>query len=283
MMKKITMGIAMLGLLFSFGTPGAQAKVLAPALHEVSGEWIVAFNYEGADYTHDVTFVQGTDDRLTGSGGSPAGANVYEWTITKGAVSGHKIGFMADYTATQDAVVPQTTLRVEGTISSEGVMSGTWSDNYQGMTRMGTWISTSGNAEAMVPATLAAEDFGVVDYDTGHGMLSGYSAGFGLTGATFENAESVVVKLYSGTTLLQTNTSTQKVGNEITGYQISSPFDVSGNFDYATDGYWTNVRRAEYGQTMTPTKVVARVTLENGRVVTAQNTVLTGDPATIMP
>jgi len=283
MIKKITLGIVALALMFSFVVPAAQAKVLAPALHEVSGEWIVAFNYEGADYTHDVTFVQGSDDRLTGGGGSPAGANVYEWTITKGAVSGDKIGFLANYTATQDAVVPQTTLRVVGTISGGGVMSGTWSDNYQGTARIGTWTSTSGNALVLVPASLAAEDFGVVDYDTGLGMLSGYSAGFGLTGATFENAQSVVVKLYSGNTLLQTNTSTQKVGDEINGNQISSPFDVSGNFDYATDGYWTNVRRAEYGQTMTPTKVVAKVTLENGRVVMAENTVLTGDPLTIQP
>ncbi len=283
MIKKLTLGFVAVAMIFSFAVPATQAKVLAPALHEVSGEWNIAFNYEGADYTHDMTLVQNSKDRLAGSGGSPVGAHVYEWTITKGAVSGDKIGFLANYTASEDAVVPQTTLRVEGTINNEGVMSGTWSDNYQGGARMGTWVSTSGNAEALVPASLAGEDFGVVDYDTGLGMLSGYSAGFGLTGATFENAQSVVVKLYSGNTLLQTNTSTQKIGDEINGNQISSPFDVSGNFDYATDGYWTNVRRAEYGQTMTPTKVVAKVTLENGRVVMAENTVLTGDPLTIQP
>jgi hypothetical protein len=135
----------------------------------------------------------------------------------------------------------------------------------------------------MLDATLAAEDFGVVNYDTGLGQLKGYTAGFGLTGATFEDVQSVVVQLYSGATLLQTNTATAKVGDEITGNQISSPFDVSGNFDYATDGYWTNVREAEYGQSVPATRVVATVTLESGQVVTAENTNLSGDPTTIYP
>jgi uncharacterized protein YjdB len=130
---------------------------------------------------------------------------------------------------------------------------------------------------------LAAEDFGVVSYDTGLGMLKGYTAGFGLTDATFANVQSVVVKLYSGTTLLQTNTATTKVGATLTGAQISSPFDVSGNFDYTTDGYWTNVRETQYGQSMPATRVTATVTLANGKVVTAENTNLTGDTTTIYP
>lgn len=132
-------------------------------------------------------------------------------------------------------------------------------------------------------ASLAAQDFGVVNYDTGLGILKGYTAGFGLTGATFAGVHSVVVKLYASSTLLQTNTATSKVGATLTGSDISSPFDVSGSFNYVTDGYWTNVRQAEYGQTLPATRVVATVTLADGQVVTAENDALTGDPTTIMP
>ena len=132
-----------------------------------------------------------------------------------------------------------------------------------------------------LPGSLSAQDFGAVNYDSGLGILNGYTAGFGLTDATFANVQSVVVQLYSSSTLLQTNTATAKVGTDITGAQISSPFDVFGNFNYVTDGYWTNVRGTEYGQNMVPTKVVATVILENGKTVTAENDTLTGTPITI--
>src|SRR3989338_7076647 len=166
-------------------------------------------------------------------------------------------------------------MHVVGTIAEDGTMSGTWTDNYNGGDRSGSWTSTEGNAS---PAgSLAAEDFGVVNYDTGLGTLKGYSAGFGLTDATFSGAQSVIVKLFAGDTLLQTNTGTEKIGDEIIGNQISSPFDVSGDFDYVTDGYWTNARESEYGQSVPATKVVAatttvKVTVEkfvNGTMATA--------------
>lgn len=249
---------------------------------DVEGSYIVQMNYLGTDYAHDMTLTQNNLGELDGTGGSPTGFNVYTWDVTSGTVSGDTIDFYANYTATADAVTPQTVLHVIGTVASSGAMSGTWSDNYQGGDRSGTWVTSSGTAEMLI-ATLAAEDFGVVNYDTGLGMLKGYSAGFGLTDATFENVQSVVVQLFSGATLLQTNTATAKVGDEILGTQISSPFDVSGNFDYVTDGYWTNVREVQYGQSVPATRVVATVTLEDGQVVIAENTLLTGDPTTIYP
>ena len=144
-------------------------------------------------------------------------------------------------------------------------------------------IENEGGQGTTTTATLAAQDFGVVNYDTGLGILKGYSAGFGLTNATFAGAQSVVVKLYSGATLLQTNTATAKVGMQITGAQISSPFDVLGAFDYATDGFWTNVREPEYGKTLIPTKVVATVKLSDGTELTAENSTLTGDTSIIVP
>lgn len=261
---------------------GVIAQAAAPNW-DVEGSYVVNMNYLGTDYTHDMNLIQNGIGQLDGTGGSPAGANVYTWDITSGSVSGDTVDFYANYTATADAVTPQTVLHVVGTVASSGAMSGTWSDNYQGGARSGTWATASGTADNIV-ATLVAEDFGVVNYDTGLGMLKGYTAGFGLTnGATFENVQSVVVQLYNGATLLQTNTATAKVGDEILGNQISSPFDVSGNFDYLTDGYWTNVRETQYGQSVPATRVVATVTLENGQVVTAENTILTGDPTTIYP
>lgn len=282
MIKKIIMGAAMLAV------TAAPLSVALPALAatpnwNASGSYVAAFNYLGTDYAHDITLSQNSLGALTGSGGSPAGGNVYTWAVTGGSVSGNEISFSADYTATADAVTPQTTMQVTGSIASDGTMSGTWSDNYQGGARSGSWHTTSGSAVAITASApaLAAEDFGVVDYDTGLGTLVGYSAGFGLSNATFENVQSVVVKLYAGAKLLQTNTSTAKLGADITGAQISSPFDVSGNFDYAADGYWTNQRAPQYGQSKAATRVVATVTLANGTVVTAENTNLTGDPSTI--
>lgn len=273
--------VAMFVLSLSIALPALAA---APQW-DTTGAYVVNMNYLGTDYAHDMVLTQDSSGNLTGNGGSPAGANVYTWTITSGSVSGNTIDFLADYTATADAVTPQTTMHATGTIASDGTMSGTWSDNYQGGDRAGTWATASGTAVSL--GTLAAEDFGVVDYDTGLGQLRGYTAGFGLTDATFASTTSVVVKLYSGPSesdLLQTNTAIlPKFNADITGTQFSSPFDISGTFDYATDGYWTNVRESQYGQSVPATRVVATVTLENGKVVTAENTNLTGDPTTIYP
>lgn len=272
---------ALSALVFAPFSTSMNAEAASPNW-DASGSYVAAFNYLGSDYAHDMSLSQDSSGNLTGSGGSPAGSNTYTWVITSGSVDGDTIDFYADYTATADAVTPQTTMHVTGTVASDGSMSGTWSDNYQGASRSGTWMTVSGMADEL-SASLAAEDFGVVDYDTGLGQLRGYTAGFGLTNATFEDVQSVVVKLYAGDTLLQTNTATSKVGDEITGSQISSPFDVSGSFDYATDGFWDNDRESEYGQTLAATRVVATVILEDGTVLTATNTNLTGDPATIMP
>jgi hypothetical protein len=272
------MGISVLALTaFAFG----MSAFAAEPNWDVSGSYVADMELNGSQYPHDMVLAQDSEGDLTGHGGSPVGANTYTWVIADGEVDGNTINFTAHYTATADAVTPLTVMLVTGIVDTDGSMSGTWSDNYQGGARAGTWETTTGTADLI--GTLAAEDFGVVDYATGLGTLAGYNAGFGLTDATFENAQSVVVKLYAGDTLLQTNTATSKLGEDITGTQISSPFDVSGDFDYVTDGYWVNVREAQYGQSVPATRVVATVTLESGKVVTAENTILSGDPTTIYP
>ena len=237
---------------------------------------MVTFGYLGSPYAHDMTLTQDSSGALAGFGGNPtSGPYTYSWHLTSGTVVGNQVHMTIVY----DTGTPGTVMHMTGTIASNGTISGTWDDNFGG-TRTGTWTTASGHA---LIGAVSAEDFGVVNYDTGLGMLKGYSAGFGLTDATFAGAQSVVVKLYSGTTLLQTNTGTAKIGATITGNQISSPFDVSGNFNYATDGYWVNTREAQYGQSVPATRVVATVKLANGKVVTAENTVRAGDPTTIYP
>jgi len=285
--KSTAMVAALAVILSSFGLAldsAAIARAAAVPNWNAAGTYVLSLQYLGIDYQHDLSLVQDGQGHLSGSGGSPAGAPVYTWVISSGAVVGDTIDFLANYTASADAVTPQTVLHLTGTIATDGTLSGTWSDNYQAGNRSGTFTTSSGRA-TMLPGTLAAEDFGVVDYDSGLGQLRGYSAGFGLTDAssTFTGVQSVVVSLYSGTTLLQTNTATPKLGAVIVGNQISSPFDVSGTFDYATDGYWTNVRQSEFGQTMPASRVVATVTLANGKVVTAENSSLVGEPSTIYP
>ncbi len=284
-MKKISiLTSAFLTLALLFSSLGGTAQAADPTF-DASGTYVVNMEYLGSNHQHDMTLVQADNGTLTGNGGSPAGSNVYTWVITSGSVSGNTIDFLANYTATADAVSPQTVLHVVGTIAANGTISGTWSDNYQGGSRSGALTTVSGSADAL--GTLNAEDFGVVNYNTGLGILKGYTAGFGLDDATLAGATSVVVKLYSGNTeadLLQTNTAIlSKFNADITGTQFSSPFDVSGSFAYAADGYWTNVRQAEYGQTEAATRVVATVTLANGKVVTATNTNLTGNPSDIFP
>jgi hypothetical protein len=245
---------------------------------DVTGTYVTSFVLGTDAYAHSMVLTQDVNGNVTGNGGYPAtGPQSYTWHVTSGTVSGNQVTLTAVY----DTGAPGIVTHMTGTVAPNGTLSGIWDDNYNGGTRNGTWSTTSGTA--MTLGSLHAEDFGVVNYDTGLGMLKGYSAGFGLTNATFAGAQSVVVKLYSGATLLQTNTATAKVGIDITGNQISSPFDVSGTFNYVTDGYWVNTREAQYGQSMPATKVVATVTLANGKVVTAENTMLSGDPTTIYP
>src|SRR6185436_11597728 len=106
-MKKIlsfTASVVTLALLASSFGFASQAE--AATTWDTTGSYVVAFNYLGSDYAHDMILTQDSAGNLTGNGGSPAGANVYTWVITSGSVSGDTIDFLANYTATPDAVVP---------------------------------------------------------------------------------------------------------------------------------------------------------------------------------
>jgi hypothetical protein len=145
-LRRATSGTAALAIVLSsfaaFAVPSAQA---ADPNWDASGAYVLNFNYNGADYAHNVTLAQDASGELSGNGGSGA----YAWVIDSGSVSGDDISFTAHYTATSDAVTPLTVMNVSGTISTSS-MSGTWSDNYQGGARSGTWAAASGEASPII-------------------------------------------------------------------------------------------------------------------------------------
>lgn len=133
---------------------------------------------------------------------------------------------------------------------------------------------------SLIQPSLIITDFG---YFAESGVR-GVSAGLGATNFKFNLATSIKVELFSGTTLLQTNT--VPVGShffEGDFTAISGPFDIFGTFNYVTDGYWSNARESEYGQTLVPTKVVATVMLPGNVELTAEMLGPSGDRTIILP
>lgn len=148
---------------FAFVFP-VEAQTAEPNWN-TTDDYVINMEYLGDDSLHDVTLVQDNAGNLSGTGGSPSGSTTYQWTINDGVVTGDNIVFTADYTATSDAVTPQTTLIVDGIVASDGTVSGTWSDNYQGNERSGTLSTVSGTATPL-PADQNGDDF----IDTAEGI-----------------------------------------------------------------------------------------------------------------
>ncbi len=258
-----------------------SAFVLSPFAVLVSAP--LAFADSSAVTTELATNVTSTDATLNGTNGATDASGHSFWVslapafdtstsnIPAGVYSTPDLGAISAgsaFTAQLSSVpgLPAITANTAYYFVAWSNINGTWSPGT-------IQTFTTGPTPA-----LAAQDFGVMNVSG----VKGYTAGFGLTGASLVGATSIVTQLYSGTTLLQTDTASNlSLFSSFT--QFSSPFDVSGTFNYPADGYWTNVRGAEYGQTLIPTKVVATVTLADGSIVTAENDTLTGDPATIMP
>lgn len=151
MKKTISMVLSLSTIAATFAFALVLPAFAATPNWDTTGTYVVAMEYLGSDYPHDVTLVQDGTGNLTGNGGSPAGANTYLWTVNDGMVDGDAVTFTADYTATPDAVTPQTTLNVVGTVAADGTMSGTWTDNYAGGERAGTWSTETGTATDIPP------------------------------------------------------------------------------------------------------------------------------------
>ncbi len=133
--------------------------------------------------------------------------------------------------------------------------------------------------DIIIRGDIAPQDFGYAAFSG----VRGVSAGFEITDmGNLRGAQSLVVKLYGNNTagdevLLQTNTAILASGQFEDFLEFSTPFDIYGNFDYAADGYWTNVRQREYGRNIDPTCVEATVEFLNGTTKTARNCNPTGD------
>ncbi|HEU0085765.1 MAG TPA: hypothetical protein VFQ59_02300, partial [Candidatus Paceibacterota bacterium] len=198
--KKSAVGLMVLA--FAVGSFGFSSNQLAPVAHaattwNTTGNYVINQNYLGTDYPQDLSLVQDSSNNLTGNGGSPAGSNVYTWTITSGTVVNDTIDFYADYTATPDAVTPQTTLHMTGTIAANGTISGTWSDNYQGGTRAGTFSTVSGAATTSStqkvttnPATSITSTNATLNGTNGNNVALGHSFWASLN--TFSTASTTI-------------------------------------------------------------------------------------------
>jgi hypothetical protein len=148
----ITIVLALvLSLVLALAGPVAA---IAPVSWNVSGNWVFDF-LEGSTVvsTYGVTLSQiGT--ALTGTAVFPiSGPTVYGWTITGAVTNG--IDFTATYTTTPTNGYPGP-VTVNGTIASDGSMSGTWSQASPAGS--GSWATTSGHATAGSTATFYGTD-----------------------------------------------------------------------------------------------------------------------------
>lgn len=140
-MKKIISNVLIFCLLFGQSLIPLSSKAISIDW-DVEGNYVFSFDYQSSQYPHNVSLTQNETGQVTGNGEYAP----YTWVITNGTVVGNNINLTANYTATSDAVEPQTVMNITGTIANDGSMSGTWTDNYQGGERAGTWMTTSGNA-----------------------------------------------------------------------------------------------------------------------------------------
>ena len=128
---------------------------------DLTGDWIIDFEYDGSSYHHSAVITQ-EDDLLTGVGGGypDSGTYSYAWDLVSGWVPGDSMEFTAEYTF--GAV---GTMHVFGNINPDGSISGVWDDNVGGI-REGTWETTSGSAIKYSPS--GTTDFtGEVDVSFG--------------------------------------------------------------------------------------------------------------------
>jgi hypothetical protein len=145
---------------YSFG--GVQRHVTFNAIQSSTDTCGVFWNVEGVhqfdfflngdpnpgtDYLHHASLTQ-NGLAVSGSGGYPfSGGDQYHWNVTSGSVVGNALQLTVDY----DLGAVGTTMHMNGTIASNGSISGTWSDNLNrpGADRTGTFTAPAGSATAM--------------------------------------------------------------------------------------------------------------------------------------
>lgn len=161
-MKKFSTAIIASALLLG----SAVMPAMAAAPWNVTGNYELTFVLTGDNtpYTHHATLTQ-TGSTVTGDGGYPAtGVDTYHWNVTSGTQSGNTLNLTALY----DLGATGTVMHLNGTIASDGTVSGTWDDNFGGP-RTGTWTLTKGvsvpkivtpaNGSIQTPATMVKVDW----------------------------------------------------------------------------------------------------------------------------
>jgi hypothetical protein len=152
-MRKIFASIAVATLAIAAVVTYPQANAADPDW-DLTGNYVVEFQLTGdpTTYAHDMTLTQDGSDNLTGSGGYPAeGTHTYHWNITSGSIHD---GNQVDLTAVYDLGATGTIMHLDGTVASNGTISGTWDDNLNGGTRTGTFTTTSGAADNTASSTV---------------------------------------------------------------------------------------------------------------------------------
>lgn len=144
--KKFLVGMAASAMLLA----GTIMPVGAAAPWNVTGIYNVDFTCStgcSGTYTHHMTLTQ-SGTNVTGDGGYPAtGGDTYHWNITSGTQTGDSLNLTTLY----DLGAAGTVMHINGTIASNGTVSGTWDDNYGGP-RTGTFVISKG---VSVPRILA--------------------------------------------------------------------------------------------------------------------------------
>lgn len=215
---------------FAFSSFGFSTNQIAQAATtwDATGNYAINQNYFGEDYPHSMSLVQDGSDNLTGNGGTLTGINDYTWVITSGSVVDDTIHFIADYTGTPDAVTPQTTMHVTGIIAPNGTISGTWSDNYAGGERAGTFATSSGMATAKEmpandghvmtnPATMTTQSDAALNGTNGNTQAMGHSFWASLNTFSTEST-TLPVGVYS----------TPDLGMALANAALSSPLSSTG-------------------------------------------------------
>lgn len=256
----------------------------AVANWDTTGSYVFRFNYEGGDYDHNVILSQ-TGDQVTGTGSH----NAYAWTITPaGVVSGDNINLTAQYTASADAVTPLTTMNITGTIAPGGTMSGTWTDNYQGTERSGTWMTTSGNAVSSLPTYVKVT---IAKYVNG-------------VPATVENTMNASFPMTSTWTTTNVGSGTGNYNLSATGFNNPNPYqattsDMNRGADYSTyenastsceipnmyalAGYSTGNTLAEAEMNPVSMDVPALTNIQNDKFIIVWNKTCVSTPVHLTP
>jgi hypothetical protein len=103
---------------------------------DVSGNYMIDVEYLGVIYPEAAVLTQsGTAITGVSLGGGPYPV----FTITGGSVNGNTVRIVMTYGG--------YITELNGTIASDGSMSGTWADIQTGGSRTGTWTTTSGEAK----------------------------------------------------------------------------------------------------------------------------------------